>query len=295
MKISIIVTTVRLGGLDVLVDGLDNQTFKDWELVLVDDYYPQRKEVLISKWLDRGLSLNQLKYIPPRKILNYYDACNACNTALEHVTGELVVQFTDYLWPSPTCLEKHWDIYTRFPGHSMMGYIDRYPFPQAKDLEGKEEDLYYSTFKNEWSINIAIPYFNNVMPLYQERKGHYVGEELEEGLYELTGSLFYFGLNESIPLAILDELNGWDERYDGARGSADVDIGIRANMLGHKFITNLNALNYKFGTNATSRAIPGFKKETSRSSEDNLELLKAKIKRAEEGEDIVTPDGFGKV
>jgi hypothetical protein len=47
--ISIVMPTNRVGGLDLLFKSLENQTFKNFELVLVDSLYKHRKDLVSEK------------------------------------------------------------------------------------------------------------------------------------------------------------------------------------------------------------------------------------------------------
>ena len=111
----------------------------------------------------------------------------------------------------------------------------------------------------------------------------------------MSGEYVYFTLNESIPLGVLKELNGFDERLNGAYGNNDRDLGARANMIGWKFMVNPGSIVCKLGNRATAHEkLPGLKKGAIRTVEDNYRIVSEKLARIARGEESArTPDGWG--
>ena len=85
-KLSIIYITYRPGGMDVLCNSLKRQTYKDYELIVVDDY-PNRD---LKEYFDgNGIPIT---YYGPSKEKHYKDTpfgqVNAFNTGILKATGE---------------------------------------------------------------------------------------------------------------------------------------------------------------------------------------------------------------
>lgn len=300
MRISVIVNTVRLGGLDVLFNSLLCQqgfSFGDFELILVDGWYAERKQ-----FLDQLTFPFQFCHLPPREEHDYYDDNTGWNTGLEVVIGELVIFQADYTWVSSTLLADHWRAYEELNHHaSMTGYLCRMPYPKLHKGNQAEGGIQFdllkvwgTMFEREMVSSVAKSFLESVEPLYIEDKGGVKGEPIGR-FWELPGEKFYAGLNESIPLGLLRELNGWDERYNGGYGSNDIDIGVRANMLGWKFVVNPESINYKFGMpGAAAGRIPAKEKERLRSPEDNAKMFEERRHKIDIGEESVrVPAEFG--
>ena len=93
-KISVIIPTFRIGGLDVLFYGLFNQTVNDFELVLVDGIYKYRKDLVLKKSKDYGF-----KTIHVEPFENPFPVCSFCrfaNTGLVYANGDIVTFMTDF-------------------------------------------------------------------------------------------------------------------------------------------------------------------------------------------------------
>ena len=276
-------TTARLGGFDMIVNSFAQQTMPDseWELIIVDEYFDERHDLI--KHIDLPI-----KHIPPYKRLAIYDDNTGLNSAIRVAEGELITVLVDYCWVYPGYLQTHWDWYKEYPGYSMTGYLDRYVPPPIKT----EGDLRWSAFKQPFDAAYASEFFANETPEYCERKGGYRGAKVDS-TWEMPGELIYM-LGDSIPLSVLKELNGWDEAYNGAYGTNDIDLCIRANMLGWKFILNENSLIWKTGTQQSSIVIPAKGKPKVRKPEDNRNLFMARMQAIREGkESVAVPHGRG--
>ena len=281
-KISVIVVTARMGCLDVLVHGMMNQTMPrdDHEVIIVDSCYTKRSEYVYS-----GALPNNFRYERLPDVAVSYDACFANNFGLRLANGELIIFFSDLNWPEPRFLERHWQIYTNFPGYSMTGYCDRWPVPTLKtNLNWR--DCWWSIFADGSFTKLqAEAYFASRRIEYSERKGGaQAGAVPNSPYFELPGRFFYGALNESIPMTVLKELNGWDESYDGGYGSADIDLGTRANLIGWKFLNRPDSVNIKFGTKGTSAHIPGVFKPITKSPEENYAHYEKQMAAIRNGE-----------
>ena len=284
IKISAIVTTARLGGLDVLVNSFRQQTLlvAEWELIVVDEYWEQRKNIFESAQLP-------IKHIRPKRYSDVYDNSTGFNSGLAIAAGELVTFLVDYCWVYAGYLENHWHWYQKYKGFSMTGYVDRYTPPPLK-LEGSQ---LWSTFSQVFDASYANWFFPNNTPEYQERKGGVVGPEVAPGVYEMPGHLVYM-LGDSIPLSVIKELNGWDEAYNGGYGSNDIDIGMRANMIGWRFALNPASIIYKLGTPTSSQVLPAINKQRVRSPQDNFQILLARMEAIKAArETVAVPAGRG--
>src|SRR5712671_7816501 len=110
-KISVCCITARPGGLDVLLTGLKHQTFRDFELVLVDAVYDRRVSLVQDAATDARVAV---VHTPPRVRLFPEDACpEARNTAIIKAHGELLLWVVDYAYLAPACLEAHWDMFEK--------------------------------------------------------------------------------------------------------------------------------------------------------------------------------------
>jgi ubiquinone/menaquinone biosynthesis C-methylase UbiE len=107
MEFSIVYFTYRPGGFDILADSLQNQTVKDYELIVVDDYAVDRRAAVRNYLEKSGIPV---VYVGPSKPKCFPELAsnliNAMNTGLLLSTREIVIILCDYIWLPPHWLEK---------------------------------------------------------------------------------------------------------------------------------------------------------------------------------------------
>lgn len=270
----------------MLYNCLMSQTMQhtEFELIVVDELYNRRGALMESLY-----PTFKVRHVAPWKSFAVYDNSTGFNTGLRLACGELVCFMVDFMWVYPRYLEDHWDFYRAHPGWSMTGYLDRYPFPQI----AWQGEFGYSIFSLPWDPMIARHHFEETVPIYQERKGGAGKVDLGTGLIEMPGELIYL-IPDSIPLAVMNQLNGLDELYNGGYGVNDIDVGVRANRIGWKFGLNPNCIVQKLGVPGISEKIPGISKPKIRSDEQNYDLFKKRIAAIRDGrESVAVPEGRG--
>lgn len=300
MSVSIITTTASMGGLDMLFNSMAIAKARSdipVEIILADEWYAERGSYVAGRtigkpwnWMDDP---NCVKHIPIANKKPYIDHSRGWNAGLRVAEGELVCFLNDYFWVYPDYIADHWRIYKDYPGYSMIGYCDRYPWPACKPST-RTEDVWWTAFNEEFTPERAEHFFQCTEPIYRERKGGNEGTEVPGCPYrQLPGTLFYASLNESIPMAVLKELGGWDERMDGGYSANDLDLGLRANLIGWKFLLN-PTVNRKIGKFGTPRPVHTIIKPQLRTPEDNFQMLKDRVWAISQGQEPVrVPSGWG--
>lgn len=286
MDISVILTTARFGGLDVLFDSMARQTFKgDFEVVIADEFYDERHAAF--RRCDQYWKTDLFFHLPPKRPCRLYDDSLGVNTALAAASGELIVILADYTWTPCDYLQAHWDFYKANPGWSMSCYLDRFPLPPMKgELYSIERD-WWSVFQDDFNPS----WFDGKEPVYRERRGS-VGKVHDDGKVEIPGEYVYL-LGDSVPMSVVREINGIDERLVGGYSANDICFGMRANMLGWKWALNPH-IRLKKLTLSGQNQIPGKYKPRVRMPDDNYRFAMNRIAQIKSGkESIKTPTGWG--
>ena len=282
MKVSVILTTARLGGLDVLQKSVAQQDFDgQFETIVVDEFYEDRHG------LAKKMSFDNFVHLPPKRKCAIYDDSLGINTGLAAAQGELIVVLADYTWAPPDYLTAHWDFYKANPGWSMSCYLDRYPLPPMKGEPYSIERDWWSVFEKDFTSD----WFEGRESVYRERRGC-IGKVHDDGKVEIPGNQIYL-LGDSVPMSVVRELNGIDERYVGGYGSNDVDFGVRANHIGHRWALNPHVRLKKLTLSGQAQ-IPGKMKPKVRTPEDNYRFFQARRQAITEGrESPKVPSGWG--
>lgn len=289
LKVSVILTTARYGSWDVLHDCMASQTMDkaDFEVVVVDELFHLRPDF-------RHRCAFQCDHMAPWRAKDHYDNGAGFNQALSQARGELVCFFVDFMHVDPGYLERHWQWYKDNPGWTLTGYIDRYDFPKLR--EHAHEGL-WSMFAEPFTPT----YFWTHRPVYSERKGGKgtFAESKYGFCVEITGDKIYL-IPDSVPMAVLRKLNGIDEIYDGGYGVNDIDLGVRANMVGHRFALDSTFIARKLGTPSLSGRIPGLKKPyrgnltREQSWQQNYAVYERRMEAIRDGrEPVAVPPGRG--
>lgn len=185
---------------DWAIESLKNQTFKNFEYIIVDSYYNKRKE-LINQLMEKMSFQNPYTHIPD-KLCRWKGKrpaiSNARNTAIIFAKGKYIVFHDDNCKIPPDFLEKHlkW---------LKDGYI----------VAGN-----WITYESE-----------NIIGTYGWEHRYFLVKEPKE----INGTWLYTG-NCSFPLNIAFDINGFDEELDGEQGQEDISFGIRAERKGYKII-----------------------------------------------------------
>lgn len=185
--------------------SLNEQTYKDFEYLILDGLYDQRKDKVedIIKKSEVNFPLLYLKDKPSRWRCIRPALCNARNTGLVFANGDYVVFHDDNCRLHPNWLERHvkW---------LSQGYI----------VAGNW--LLYQEIDNNG--NGIIGRFG-----WEHRSGIVKSPQI------ISGGWLYGG-NFSFPLHVAEDINGFDELYDGEMGQDDIDFGIRAERKGYKIM-----------------------------------------------------------
>lgn len=236
--ISVVVPTYRAGGIDVLIDALARQTFADFELVLSDCLYSHRAEATATYAADRFVRLVHVEPDPnPLPVASF---CACANAGLRRASGEVVLLMVDYSRPAPDVLARH-AAHHRADRTGRAGLMGPHRYVA---LDAVEVPRYSAGEYERYARDVeegALADFMLSIGRATDRPddGHVVDGggraawDADPKLRMSAGSIgreFFHGKNESVRLAHLLEVGGWDEEYDGGHGYQDTDL---ANRLQH--------------------------------------------------------------
>ena len=279
-KISVITITCReKPNLDKMAQCLMNQTFKDFEWIIVDRKIRNRSESFYAFINAITHHTFPVSVVEPKYSI-YHDfnmpaISNARNSGLMAAEGELVVWLDDNLWFKPDHLQRHWNAY-QFGKESGKKYYMvglSWPFPDwatVSELAKKEPFDLDSKFCREggWFENnpgavdgspvVNLVDDNRAYQTYPWPDGKGAVLITNNGVtYEQITGAWCYGRNMSMPLEASLDINGNDERYDGTPDSQDMDYGLRLNNYGFITLLDRNCVVYKYR------------------GEDNINLIKA--------------------
>jgi glycosyltransferase involved in cell wall biosynthesis len=253
--LSIVVPSVRVGGLDVLCDSLAAQTCTDFELVLADGIHDARAPHVADRLAAQPFPVQHLASggLP---LSNY---CRSINDAVVAARGDTILMLPDYTWLAPNTVEKHVRFHEANRGARrslMIGYEYRFPpaldsrFPgyhpklidsaaafdlhdpaaswevlTTREAERYSVDLFTGALEPfMWSIFVEPLTADSVAALELEHSHKLFGVEWSYRYCSLK--------NESFPVEAWLELNGLDEDMDGSHLFQDLAWGERLNRAG---------------------------------------------------------------
>lgn len=239
VKISFVMITARtdhpymgrpdLNIFEPTLESLKAQTFKDFELVIVDQLYDERKDYFKNKDLPFPV-----KHMDARP--NVWHDVGLCgvstqfNKGIIHANGELLFFSAEGYMYVPEFCERLWK-------HYQEGYI-----PLAWYLyDNSFVPPHMKAPSPEWKI--AHPEDSSTPPISYNICG-YTGENIviehrpvvafkgnDLQVYKALWD-WWFGCS-SVPLQAMLKINGFDQRFDGDRMLLDCDVGSRLQMAGY--------------------------------------------------------------
>jgi glycosyltransferase involved in cell wall biosynthesis len=226
--LSVVVPTMRAGGLNYLCDSLDRQTFRDFELVLSDQLWRYRHERVAKLAEFYAFPIVHVEPAPnPFPVSSW---CKVSNAALEHARGEVVVFLVDYTYVPPTVLERHARFHREHgPVEGLMcphQYLSlpSVPFPPyaKEEIDRYVADLEHGRLDAVmWGWGEAGTHELALDPVYQN-----ADPKLARPAGPIDPSYFH-AKNESVKLEPLLAVNGWDEEFDGTHPYQDMDLAGR--------------------------------------------------------------------
>lgn len=192
--LSVIYLTYRPGGYDVLVDGLRNQTYQNYELICVDEIM-SRQDVVLKYLKKHDIPVT---YVGPSKPKCFpelpFNLINAYNTGTLQSRGDVVILLNDYIWLPPNNLEK---------------IVDR--VNELGEMTAISNAAYYSPCQKGEHMNHSISIWENSWQGQPLTGPLWVGNPFE---------LFY----AAFPFPLLLKTNGFPECYDYHRANQIVPL-----------------------------------------------------------------------
>jgi len=240
MKISVIMATARddypiVGLPDTFIfeptlESLKQQTFSDFEFIIVDALYDFRKNYFKDKKLPFPI-----KHIKPKPSVwdkvGAWRVCNQLNTAITHAEGELIIRIDDCCSFGPEFLEKFWTWHKRgFFAQALVIYHHGTE-PMRNTAETKK--LYYETYKLQETYEELAKKLDTLYKpgeIIRDSRWRFL-----DGKGVALGDMrcWYYGYG-SASLDALLKLNGYDENFDGCKSLEEMDLGLRLYMAGYQ-------------------------------------------------------------
>ncbi|GAG90253.1 unnamed protein product, partial [marine sediment metagenome] len=222
------------------IDSLAKQTFKDFEVILVDALHGQKKPYDFS---NLSFPIKHIPIHPNHRFwldMKRWNVCGTLNTGIIHAEGELIVRIDDCSEFEPDFLQRFWDGYQSdyFPLAMHIRYLGGKPARlnkeyreegyEAKHSESFEKEEKLKTLKRIYGEEGLIR--DSRYPVVKERGGRMIGP-----------NNWYYGYS-SASLEALLKINGYDELFDGVKSLEDVDAGSRLTMAGYggKFLLDVD-------------------------------------------------------
>ncbi len=220
------------------IDSLKTQSFKDFELIVVDALYNKRPNIFHGDPFDIENLNFTVKHVPIHEDHRYWsdmkrwNVCGQLNTALMHCQGELIVRIDDCCEFDSMFINRFWEGYECgfFPGAMHIRFMNGKPAKlNAEDINICYDDIsideYFHRIYRENGLIRDLRY-----DVVKKNGGTMVGPHNWHNGYS------------SMPLEVALKINGYDENFDGDKGLEDVDCGSRIERAGYKgkFLMDVN-------------------------------------------------------
>lgn len=215
VKVSIVTPTIRRGFWNIMANNIANQTYKNLEWIIVDDYPTDRAH--IAKEYAEKYNID-IKYYrgKERKTKRHFGLVNANNTGLQNATGELLVVLQDFILMPLDGVETMVMLFRKNP-NTLQAPVDRYYAPKIKP-DTESEDWFHGEL---------------------DVQGEFMRENIRiqnKGL-RFTDHPYDFEQNYcAIPKHIAEALGGWYEFMDEGLGFDNTEFALRALMAGYKIV-----------------------------------------------------------
>jgi hypothetical protein len=221
---------------------LKNQTFKDFEYIIIDVFYDKRPNYF--KEHNYGL---KIKHIPAAPNIWYkygvVQTCEQFNKGIVAADGELLFFDADSAMLHPKLMQNLWN-------HYQDGYFVSLGFgadlTYSKELYEIQLDQYgiYKNSPGKWQGVDIKQTRKEEMDWYSALgyKGNVIMDHRYRQLFENTSKdmqiilpQWYYGISTASLEAVLD-INGFETMFDGDAAANDIDFGNRLYMAGYKKI-----------------------------------------------------------
>lgn len=233
MRVTMICSTARLGGLDFTLHGLSKQTRSPDLFVLVDEWWHLRFSKLK---LDKQLTFPCLHIFPGWDSFGVSRLGRGHNIGAQHGREGLLIFINDWLLIPPDLVERMAGYAERNPGWSLSGAQFRYDLSDVLEI-----DVCSSLRPGVQMEGL----FDRYAPIFKDYRDGLKRGEAPEGLDELPPDHWFGGINDSILAEYWHGMGGTDERYDGAGGGQDIDLAFRASQLGARFAFDSTLINHE--------------------------------------------------
>ena len=207
-----------------------SQTMKDFEVVVVDVCYNQRKDYF------KNLQLPfKVKHIPAKPNMwiekGFPGICAQYNKGIIYADGELLFFTGDSYIFKPDFMKNLWERYTQgyFP---LAWYLYDNSFIETPDLGTASKEDIKKAYPNK-EASTPIPYdilgYNGKQVSLEHR--YDIAFKGNREVYSAPWQ-WWFGCSSASLEAML-AINGFDQRFDGDRMLLDCDVGSRLELAGY--------------------------------------------------------------
>jgi glycosyltransferase involved in cell wall biosynthesis len=221
-KISInMITKDRANYIGLAIDSILKQSFKDWELIIIDNDSQDNTEAIINNYINLEYPI---KYF---KIKEKGNIPKSRNIALNYSTGDYIaILDSDDLWLDEKKLEKQVDFLENNKDYLLVG-----GGVVVIDKNGKELKKYFNKSK-DWEIRKALllkNQFCNSSVLYSKKKAIEVGK-YDESLNIGEDYDLFFRLGLLGKICNLDEYLVGYRVHDGSICVRDKMTALKCNL-----------------------------------------------------------------
>lgn len=216
--VSVITPTIRKGFWNSMAYNLVNQTYKNIEWVVVDDYPEDRSALMAEVCQKYGLRYKYLrgKRNSTKEFFFYLSSAN--NVGAFGAEGELLVFLQDFVYPPTNGIEMLVDLYRHNPT-AIIAPTDLYH--KAKIEPNIESEDW---FNGETNI-VGDFMWRNVRNMGR-------GMRVSENPFEFEAN---YG---AIPKRVVETVGGWYEFFNDGLGFDNTEFAYRALKLGSKIIVD---------------------------------------------------------
>ena len=152
MKYSITIPAYKSTFLKECIDSILNQTFSDFELIILNDASPEPIEEIVDQYDDK-----RIHYYRNEKNVGAIDVVDNWNKLLKLAQGEYIICMGDDDMLANNCLEEYNHLIEKYPGldvyHARTMMIDEKSefcnFQEARpEFESVYSMIWHRTFKN---------------------------------------------------------------------------------------------------------------------------------------------------